>query len=201
MIDPALQTTALLVLSLVFGAAAVGKINAWGELEGVVRNYRLVPAALVMPVTWLLPPVELALAIALLVPAMRPVAAAGALVLLLAFAVAIGVNVARGRTEIDCGCFRSSLKQQLSWWLVLRNLVLAGFALVALQTAAARALGAGDWLSVAAGGVSLFLAYLSVGYVTLKAPPRFDEIAEARAAAAREAAATPPRVSASWKTL
>ena len=126
MIDPALQSTATLVLSLVFAAAAVSKIVAWGELEGVVRNFRVLPGVLVVPVTRVLPPAELALAVGLLVPATRSLAAAGALVLLLAFTVAIGVNVARGRTDIDCGCFRSSLKQNLSWWLVVRNLVLAG---------------------------------------------------------------------------
>lgn len=199
MVDPAVQTTALLALSLVFGAAAVSKMAAWGELEGVVRNYRILPRALARPVAWVLPPVELALAFALLLPATRIIAALGMLGLLLAFAAAIAVNILRGRTDIDCGCFHSSLKQNLSWWLVARNGVLAGFALMALAQPAARGLVAADWLTILAGGLSLFLAYLCVGYVTLKPPPRFDDIAMARAQAAAEPGQ--PRASANWKTL
>jgi hypothetical protein len=199
MVDPALQSTAVFALSLVFGGAALSKIAAWDELEGVVRNYRILPSASVLPVAWLLPPVELILAIGLLFPATRAPAALGMLALLLAFAGAIGVNVARGRTDIDCGCFSSSLKQNLSWWLVVRNAVLAGLALLAIAQAAPRELVSADWLTILAGGLTLFLAYLCVGTVTLKAPPRFDEIAMARAEAAAQPAQ--PRVSSSWKTL
>jgi hypothetical protein len=199
MVDPALQSTAVFALSLIFGAAALGKIAAWDELEGVVRNYRVLPSPLVLPVAWLLPPVELILAVGLLLSATRAPAALGMLVLLLVFAGAIGVNVARGRTDIDCGCFHSSLKQSLSWWLVVRNIVLAGMALLAIAPATARELVAADWVTIIAGGMTLFLAYLCVGYVTLKAPPRFEEIAMARAAAAAQPAQ--PRVSTNWKTL
>ncbi|MEF9603853.1 methylamine utilization protein MauE, partial [Paracoccus sp. PXZ] len=63
---------------------------------------------------------------------MTPLAAPAAITaagLLLVFAAALAINVLRGRTQIDCGCFRNGLKQPVSWLLVLRNLVLTGLAL------------------------------------------------------------------------
>ena len=46
----------------------------------------------------------------------------------------MAINLARGRRNIDCGCFQSALKQRLSWVLVARNVVLAALLLVpALQ--------------------------------------------------------------------
>jgi hypothetical protein len=49
----------------------------------------------------------------------------GAAALLLLFALAMGINLRRGRRHIDCGCFQSALEQTLSWTLVMRNAVLA----------------------------------------------------------------------------
>jgi hypothetical protein len=51
---------------------------------------------------------------------------------LLLFALAMGVNLRRGRRHIDCGCFQSALRQTLSWTLVARNVVLASLMAVAL---------------------------------------------------------------------
>ena len=49
----------------------------------------------------------------------------GAAALLLLFAAGMGINLARGRRHIDCGCFQSALKQTLNWKLVIRNIALA----------------------------------------------------------------------------
>lgn len=174
-IDPILQLTAALALALVFGLGAVGKFSAWAELEGVVANFRVLPRALVPLVTRLLPPVELVLAVGVLVPATRMAAAGGMAVLLAVFAAAIAVNVLRGRTDIDCGCFRSALKQNLSWWLVLRNGLLLVLAAACALSPSARELGWSDNFIVVMAALTLFTAYLSVGYVTLKVPPTFED--------------------------
>jgi peroxiredoxin len=62
------------------------------------------PAALAAPIGLLLPLAELAVAVALVPAATAWWGAAGALALLLLFAVAIGANLARGR-EPECHCF------------------------------------------------------------------------------------------------
>jgi hypothetical protein len=195
MIDPALQHTAALALFLVFAGAAATKMAAWAELPGVVSNYRLLPGSLVASASWALPPVELALALAVLAGPLRAAAGAGMLLLLAAFAAAIGINVARGRTDIDCGCFGSALKQTLSWWLVLRNALLMLPAVACMLPAGTRALAGADGVTIAAGAVSLFLAYLATGYVTRRPPPSLEQLAAMRAG--QPAQAEPAR---NWKT-
>ena len=159
-------------LALVFGAAAVGKALAWSEWPGVVANFRVLPRFALPLATALLPPFEALLALALPPPASRPYAAAAAAALLLVFAAAIGVNLRRGRREIDCGCFRSALRQPLSAALVLRNLVLAGAALALLAPpAGGGTLAPLAWLLAAGAALTLFLCHLSTGILFGPPPP------------------------------
>lgn len=114
------------LLSATFIQAGVQKIRYRAQFPGVISNYRLLPATLVPIVSWILPPLEIALGIALLVPSSWSALAAGCL--LISFTAAIMTNLARGRTHIDCGCFQSELRQDLGWDLVLRNGVLSAIA-------------------------------------------------------------------------
>lgn len=174
-LDPMLQHTAALTLALVFGTAAYGKFTAWDEFEGVVQNFRVLPRAVVLLVARVLPPVEALAAAAVLVPALRTMAGGVMAVLLALFALGIAVNLARGRVDIDCGCFRSSLRQNLSAWLVLRNTLLIVLALACVAIPGDRALGAANLFFALMGAAVLFLVYLSIGYVTLRRPPTFEE--------------------------
>jgi hypothetical protein len=144
------------LLALVFLAAALGKMRHWLAFQGVLANYRLLPEKLIAPVAYMLPPVEAALAVWLAADPGSPGAPAAAAVLLLVFAVAMGINLRRGRRYIDCGCFQSTLAQTLSSALVARNVGLALLASFAAVAAPAR----GDaWLAFEAvlAGVLLFV--------------------------------------------
>lgn len=174
-LDPVLHWTFALTLALVFASAAVSKSLAWGEFEGVVQNFRVLPNALVPAVTWVLPPLELVLALMVLFPPTRAFAASLMFVLLVVFGAAIAVNVLRGRTDIDCGCFRSALRQHLSWWMVLRNAVLALFAVLCTIVVSSREMSWADNFIVVMAALVLFIVYMSVGYVTLKRPPTYEE--------------------------
>ncbi len=146
---------ARILVALVFMQAAVGKLRRWPLLEGVIANYRILPVALARPAALALPPIELCLGAALLAfPDLSVRATAAAL--LLVFATAIGVNLLRGRREIDCGCFQSDLRQSLGWPLVARNLVLA--ALMALP-APAQPLSLALLVQAYSAGLVLFIAY------------------------------------------
>jgi len=113
------------LIALVYLTAALGKMRHWAVFHGVVANYRLLPAALAAPFAYCLPPFEALLGAALLFGLLSPWAEAAAAALLLLFAAAMGVNLLRGRRNIDCGCFQSALKQRLRWILVIRNCVMA----------------------------------------------------------------------------
>lgn len=170
--DPVVVWTARLALAAVFGAAAVLKLRALEEFVGVVHNYRLLPEAWVRPVAYALPPFEGAVALGLLIEPARPYAAAGAAVLLVVFAIAMGVNLTRGRRHIDCGCFASALKQQLSWGLVGRNAVLLALAAAAMPHAlSARPLMWLDVITTVAAAATVMLLYVAFSRLVGLAPP------------------------------
>jgi hypothetical protein len=130
--DPMISLSAAAALAAVFAAAAVAKLRALPAFAAVVQNFRILPEFLARPAAYVLPPVELAVAVGLLFAASRGWAAVVALVLLAAFTAVIAINLARGRREIDCGCFGTSHKQTLSGWLIGRNVGLALLAAICL---------------------------------------------------------------------
>lgn len=158
-----LRESLTLLLVLVFGAAAAGKFRAFEAWPGVVANFRVLPRWAVAPVAWFLPPAEAAIAIALPFAGPHAAAAAAAAALLVVFGIALAVNLARGRRDIDCGCFRSDLRQELSAALLVRNALLAVAALAVMGPAAGPPLPWPAHLLAGAAALSLFLCYLSVG--------------------------------------
>ncbi len=124
MIDPVIELSLRLALALLFAAAAWHKVSDRVRFGATLRAYRLLPPWLVAPVARLLPLAEAAIAIGFLYPLTRQAAAFAAVPLLIVYTVAIAANLARGRREIDCGCFASSARVPLSTWLVVRNVIL-----------------------------------------------------------------------------
>jgi uncharacterized membrane protein YphA (DoxX/SURF4 family) len=95
---------ARLVLAVVWAWAGLAKISDPDAATRAVRAYELFPEALVKPIAWGLPFVELGLALLLLIGlATRPAGWVSA-VLFVAFIAMIGSAWARG-LSIDCGCF------------------------------------------------------------------------------------------------
>lgn len=150
-------------LAALFATAALSKLTSLEEFYGVVRNFRLLPDGLSRATAMVLPVVELAVAAGLLVTPLAVPAAMAAAALLLVFSVALAINVLRGRSYIDCGCFRNGMKQTVSWSLVARNIVLTALALaVVALLPASRAAGLADiFVGLAAGGMAMLL-YVTV---------------------------------------
>jgi Methylamine utilisation protein MauE len=149
------------LIALVFLSAAIGKMRNWPIFQGVVANYRLLPQVLVGPVTYVLPPAEAAIGAILPTGQLAPWAEGAAALLLVAFAVAMGINLLRGRRHIDCGCFQGTLKQPLRWTLVSRNALLA----LLLAAAGAAPSGRPDGWTVVNGllaGGALFVVLQSL---------------------------------------
>lgn len=162
-VDPAISLLALLLLATVFGLAAALKLQDLEVFAATVEQYRLLPDPLIRPFAYALPAVELAAVLALLWPATRPAAALVLIGLLLIFALAMAINLAQGRSDIDCGCFVGAQKQRISWPLAVRNLVLAGFAVALLAEPGARALTALDGFTIITAVASLLLLNEAIG--------------------------------------
>ena len=163
-IDPSLTLAARILGTLVFGSAVLSKLRHYDEFVGVVANYRLLPAFAVTFTAWVVIAAEILVCAGLATPWFAPFAATVAVVLLAVFMVAMGVNLARGRREIDCGCFQSALRQQLSPALLLRNLMLI-MLLTPVVFAAGAAPSALQLVDGIAAGLVGFVLYQAVGQV------------------------------------
>ena len=165
--DPSLALAGRILGALVFGWAVVGKLRHYDEFVGVVANYRLLPAFVTAPAAWAVIGMEVYVCAGLLTPWLAASAAACALVLLAVFILAMGVNLARGRREIDCGCFQSALRQQLRPALILRNLVLMVLLMpvIIAATAATVPWSALQLVDGIAAGLVGFVLYQALGQV------------------------------------
>jgi hypothetical protein len=164
MVDPALALAGRLLGGLVFAAAVAGKVRHRHELAGVVANYRLLPEGLAGSAAWMIVGLECLAALSLLSGWWLTAGATLAIGLLAGFALAMAINLTRGRREIDCGCFQLGLRQRLSAGLVMRNLVLA-IILLPLLTAAAVSATALQWVDGLGGGLAAFTLYQVFGEI------------------------------------
>ena len=111
-------------LSIIFGAAACHKLRDPKAFVEVLRGYRVLPEALLGLTGAVVIGLEGFVGIGLWLFNLSTQAAVTAALLLAAYALVIGVNLARGRREIDCGCSWGKSAQPLAWTLVIRNAIL-----------------------------------------------------------------------------
>lgn len=109
-----------LYLGGVFVYASVYKIGYAAEFAETIASYQIVPALAVNAVALFLPWLELICG-SLLVAGVRVRTVSAILgALLLAFSVAVAVNLLR-ETPIDCGCFHS-MEERMTWATLVRDL-------------------------------------------------------------------------------
>jgi hypothetical protein len=162
--NPSIELASRILGTLVFATALAGKVRRLDEWVGIVANYRLAPDLFSRPLAVLVITLE-ALVVLLLGAGLAPrVGAALAICLLCVFAIAMTVNLLRGRSEIDCGCFQSELRQRLSVPLVVRNLLLV-LALLPSLRAASQSLSFPQWLDGIGAGMVIFLLYQAFGQI------------------------------------
>jgi hypothetical protein len=158
--DPVVDATVRAGLALLLLQAAWHKLGDLAHFRSTLAAYRLLPARLVPVAAPVVVGTEAGVAGLLAVPAARVPALVAAAGLLAVYGMAIAINLARGRRDLDCGCTGPAVRRPISGWLVARN---AGLAAVALATAApeaARPLGWMDACTVA--GATMALAALHV---------------------------------------
>lgn len=120
--DPLFIYMAAASLAVILLIGALDKIRNFDLFEGAVMAYRLLPMNSSKLFSSVFVAAELGAAVLLLIPQARGYGALLALVVLGVATAGVAINLARGHTDVACGC--GSLKQQsagLSWWLVARN--------------------------------------------------------------------------------
>jgi len=171
-LDPVWVWIARLALALLFAAAGLSKLRHPAAFRAAIASYELLPGFIVGPTARVLAVTEVGAAVLLLWPA--GVLSGGVVLwlLLLVFSMAIAINLWRGRTDIDCGCWMFGSRQEvqqnsIGLGTLVRNASLAGLVLIAVLPAAGRALNILDWLTVLMGtlaalGLFAMAAQLSV---------------------------------------
>lgn len=162
-LDPAIGWILALSLALLLGDAAGHKLRDPARFRSALAGYRLMPEALVVPAGFAVVVAELLAAVLLVLPSWRAEGAAMAATLMVAYALAIGVNLLRGRTRIDCGCLGFGRTERIAWWMVARNAVLAAVAFGAMLPSSTRGLTALDAVTVGGTVLTVALLYAALG--------------------------------------
>jgi uncharacterized membrane protein YphA (DoxX/SURF4 family) len=117
-----------------FAISALHQLANMRKFQAAIRLYRLLPSSLANSIAYPIALAELAVGVALLVGyEMRAATVVGS-VLLVAFGVAIAVNLVRGR-RIPCGC-NPGEEELISARHVVRNLAMLGMLAIILFTPA-----------------------------------------------------------------
>jgi hypothetical protein len=150
------------LLAFIFLRAALHKVNHYRQFSAQINSYRLLPGGLLTIVTLALTLIEGSLALTLLVTSWPypSVIAAGILGL---YASAMGINLLRGRLDLDCGCSGpSGFSQTISWPLVIRNCVLATLALFTALPITSHNLSVQDISTVSLASIAAVFIYASI---------------------------------------
>lgn len=171
MIDPAVGALLAGAFALLFASAALHKLLGFEHFAAVFRAYEVLPAAFAR-LSPLVPILELTIGAALLASPSRHGAAAAGIALLLAYAVAIGINLARGRRDLACGCGGPNDRRPIAAWMVWRNLILAALLGVMLLPSVMRPMGPADALTIGTGTAVAALLYISLDSLLGRLMPR-----------------------------
>lgn len=153
-LDPLAAMLACASTSAVCLISAASKLRHLRAFRATVESYRLLPRAWCAPAALAIPLLEASAGAALLYGPSRHGAALALISLFLGFATALGINIARGRTHIECGCFRpgaahldGDAAHRIGWAHVVRAVVMACAVALALPHRASRPLVWLDGLS------------------------------------------------------
>lgn len=181
LIDPVIAAAVAAAVSVVLLVGAWQKLRDRALFEATLDNYRLLPDALLAPAAFVLPAWEMAAGGLLLPAPTRGLGALLAVALLLIVTGAVAINLLRGRRNFDCGCGGFSGgsaggatgdvgEQQISWGLVVRNLILIATLALAVADELARPLVWIDYLSVAGATLALLGLYVSANQLMANHP-------------------------------
>jgi peroxiredoxin len=145
-----------LVLVVVFAVAGVAKLADLQRTRKAVVAFG-VPPRLAPPAAVLLPLVELAIAAAMVPAASARWGALGAILILLAFSLAI-VGILRRGAAVDCNCFGGLAQTEVGRGTLVRNALLGVLAVLVFVDV--ESVGAFGWVTAPAAGDRLAIALL-----------------------------------------
>ncbi len=171
-LDPAIGYLIVGGIALLFAIAGTHKLRSFESFTEVFAAYRVLPDAWARRLAGLIPGLELAIAMTLPWAAARRGALPAAMALLIAYALGVALNLARGRLELDCGCGAFGTRRSIAGWMVWRNLLLVLALAVAALPWVSRRFDGSDVLTVAGGIAAFAVLYLAVDQLLGEVSPK-----------------------------
>jgi uncharacterized membrane protein YphA (DoxX/SURF4 family) len=173
-LDPLYWHALRWLIAGIFAMAVLHKLSAATAFEEVVRDYRVLPAGVAPFAARLIILLEAGVVLALTTGIGPKAAAVLGIGLLAAYWSGMAINLARGRRDIDCGCFgpagTGGNAHTLSGWLLLRNLVLIALAALLLLPVAPRELVWLDLTTIAMAATAGIVLYSAVDQIMANEP-------------------------------
>jgi uncharacterized membrane protein YphA (DoxX/SURF4 family) len=128
-ITDALVLIARFTLAAYVLPSGINKLRHHNEFLDALRNYNILSPQVSARVGPVLPWIEIALGIAILIGVLPALTGLGLIVLLAAFTTSMMINIRRGRV-IECGCDGMAGTKVIGWGAVARNLMLMSLSLI-----------------------------------------------------------------------
>ena len=166
-VDPFISTLIRYGFALMFALSSLHKFRGNSAFREVLHGYEILPPKLVPFTSYALAACEMCIVVLLI--SFNIAGLILAIALLFVYALIMAFNIARGHTQIDCGCFwgeQVSMFPALSWKQVARNAGLVLILSLALVPTSTRPLTILDILNL---GVAVGFGYIALSaYSTLK---------------------------------
>ena len=122
-------STFRITIATIFIISSSSKLRHPQTFTAAVARYHLLPPRWTRPFALSLAWLELTLGLLLLFGWQTRFAALASIGLFLLFLVAMGINLVRGRKDLDCGCSGKKHAQKIGWRPITRNIILILLAL------------------------------------------------------------------------
>jgi len=173
--DIVITVIANFAIGLLFLLACFAKVTNFAVFKATLDEYNIVPKFFVGLCAVIIVGVELAIGVGAFFVESTVGAMLAAAMLLSCYSAAIGINLLRGRRDIDCGCTGPASRQMLSGWLLVRNVVLASIAVVGAAPYTARELQPQDWALVGLALIAAMSLYAAINQLMANVP-RLDAL-------------------------
>ncbi|WP_226535519.1 MauE/DoxX family redox-associated membrane protein [Fictibacillus halophilus] len=112
------------IIGFIFLSSALHKIMNYRGHKAIVKNYKILPNDLISLFVFLEVISEFTFSIFFLIGLFTNYAAIGLAILLIAYSIAILMNIVRGNNEISCGCGGVIGEHKITYKLIVRNLLI-----------------------------------------------------------------------------
>ncbi len=160
MIDPVISWLIAIGGALLFGTACIHKLRTRAQFTVTLGDYRVLPRSVTSSAALLIILLEGGTALGLLWPRTRALCCLSGAVRLLVYAASMGINLARGRQSIDCGC--SLRPRPIRGVMITRNAFMAVLLLLACLPSGERAWAWTDGLTLTAALLVAAILYASL---------------------------------------